>query len=182
MNSTPLDALAQQEWKALDALTRHIVDRHHRYVKETVPVVNGWLDDVVDRDGGRHPEVARMREAFLTLGEELLSHMAKEENILFPFIDELAAADRAGSRLPVGPFGTVLHPVRVMEADHREALDLMLRLRELSSGFAIPGDASETYRLCCAELERFEADLQRHIELENTVLFPAALELEQRLS
>jgi len=32
-----------------------------------------------------------------------------------------------------------------------------------------------------AELQRFERDLHRHVHLENNVLFPAAVEIEQRL-
>jgi regulator of cell morphogenesis and NO signaling len=32
-----------------------------------------------------------------------------------------------------------------------------------------------------AELQRFERDLHRHVHLENDLLFPAAVELEQRL-
>ena len=107
--------------------------------------------------------------------------MVKEENVLFPYIDELAAAVRAGSRLPSSPFGTVLHPVRAMEEDHRAAAELTAELRALTSDFTPPADACQTYRSCFAELERFEADLRTHVHLENHVLFPRAIELEQRL-
>jgi regulator of cell morphogenesis and NO signaling len=179
--ATPADRLSD-DWRELDALTRHIVDRHHRYVRETVPVLHAWLDKLNARHGSRHPELEQVRNTFAALADELLAHMMKEENILFPAIDELAAAHRAGEQLPKSPFGTLLHPVRVMEADHREAGDLLSRLRDLTSGFTCPDDACTTYRSCYEELSRFEADLHRHIHLENNVLFPAALEMEERLS
>jgi regulator of cell morphogenesis and NO signaling len=181
LSATPAERLTD-EWTELDGLTRHIVHHHHRYVRETLPVILGWLDKLVTRHGERHPELQAVRETFAALATELTSHMAKEENILFPAIDDLAAAHRAGGQLPKSPFGTMLHPVRVMEADHRQAGDLLLRLRDLTSGYTPPADGCTTYRSCFEALNRFEADLHRHIHLENNVLFPAALELEERLS
>jgi regulator of cell morphogenesis and NO signaling len=34
--------------------------------------------------------------------------------------------------------------------------------------------------VCFEELARFERDLHRHVHLENNVLFPRAVELEER--
>lgn len=172
---------ADAKWEELDKLTRHIVQRHHGYVREVTPAIRTWLAKLVARHGQRHPELAQVNEVFDHLTSELAAHMAKEENILFPFIEDLAVARRTGTRLPTSPFGTVLHPVRVMEADHRAAGEFLARLRSLTDDFTPPADACTTYRLCYAELERFEADLHWHVHLENNVLFPRALELEQQL-
>jgi regulator of cell morphogenesis and NO signaling len=68
-----------------------------------------------------------------------------------------------------------------MEDDHTLAGDLMGRLRTLTSGFRPPADACATYRLCYAELARYEEDLHRHVHLENNVLFPRAIALEQSI-
>jgi regulator of cell morphogenesis and NO signaling len=179
--STPEEREAA-EWRDLRTLTQYIVDHHHRYVREITPTLHAWLDKLVDRHGSRHAELEQVRQTFLDAADEMASHMVKEENILFPFIRELAAANAAGARLPSGPFGTVLHPVRVMEADHRLVGDLVARLRTLTNGYEPPDDACTTYRLCYAELARFEADLHRHVHLENNVLFPGAIELEAGLT
>jgi regulator of cell morphogenesis and NO signaling len=165
----------------LDSVTRHIVDHHHHYVRETTPTITRWLDKLVLRHGTRHPELAEVRATFERIAEELMAHMAKEENILFPFIDAMAVARRAGERLPSGPFGTVLNPVRVMEEDHQLVGELLTRLRALTGGFAAPPDGCRTFTLCYAELARYAADLHRHIHLENHVLFPRALDLERAL-
>ncbi len=166
----------------LDRLTRHIVDTHHRYVRDSIPIVSKWLDRLVERHGGRHPELAEARSLFLTLAADMTSHMAKEETLLFPAIDELAREQRVGGHLPAGPFATILHPVRVMEDDHQQAGELLARLREVTHGYQPPADGCATYRSCYAELERFEHDLHRHVHLENHVLFPKALEIEQALA
>jgi len=172
---------ADRLWPELNALTYHIVTKHHEYIREIAPTITAWLEKLVSRHGDRHPELLALRDTFSHLSLDLGQHMMKEENVLFPYIDELAKAARTGTRLPSGPFGTVLNPVRVMEEDHRRAADLLDEMKLLTSNYTPPADACATYRFCFAELERFDADLKIHVHLENHVLFPQAIELEQQL-
>ena len=107
--------------------------------------------------------------------------MEKEENILFPYIEALWTASESGERPPASPFGTVLNPIRAMEQEHRNAGDLLARLRIATDGYQPPADGCTTYGVCFAELARFEADLHQHVHLENYVLFPRAVALENSL-
>jgi len=173
---------AEDAWTQLDELTSHIVARHHAYVRNISPVLSAWLEKLVTRHGQGHPELLVVRNEFEALRAEMGTHMMKEENILFPYIDALAVAARGGGRLPRTPFGTVVNPIRVMEDDHREAGEALERLRRVTADYAAPADACTTYRLCYAELAKYEADLHRHVHLENHVLFPKAVELEERLA
>ena len=54
----------------------------------------------------------------------------------------------------------------------------METIRELTNGYKAPEDGCATYAVCMDELDRFERDLHRHVHLENNVLFPKAIELE----
>ncbi|MBL7780056.1 MAG: hemerythrin domain-containing protein, partial [Saprospiraceae bacterium] len=47
--------------------------------------------------------------------------------------------------------------------------------------FTPPAEACTSYRVLFAKLEEFERDLHRHVHLENNILFPRALQLEQQL-
>jgi regulator of cell morphogenesis and NO signaling len=170
------------EWKELDALIQYIVGHHHRYLRDIAPTLNAWLDEVVSRQGAGHVELAEVRKLFHEIDAELSTHMLKEENILFPFISDLAVAKRSSARLPSGPFGTILNPVRVMEQDHQLVGNMLARLRSLTGRYTPPDDACATFRMCYAELARYEQDLHRHIHLENHVLFPGAIELESGLT
>ena len=68
-----------------------------------------------------------------------------------------------------------------MEREHREAGDELRLIRELTNGYTAPADGCTTYRVCFAEMARFERDLHCHVHLENNVLFPKAVELEHRV-
>ena len=41
-------------------------------------------------------------------------------------------------------------------------------------GYGLPPDACATYALTYERLQAFEADLHKHVHLENNILFPQA--------
>lgn len=166
----------------LDELTRHIVGTHHAYVREKSPMIREFMAKVARVHGHANPEVVRIAECFEAVAAELDAHMMKEEQVLFPWIERMAEARREGRRLERPFFGTVQNPIRMMEAEHEEAGDLMKEIRRLSDDFTPPDHACNTYRVAYFMLAEFEADLHRHIHLENNILFPKAAMLERELT
>ena len=158
-------------------LIDHIVLTHHQYLRLAIPTVARYLAKLVDVHGARHPELERVRETFDRLGRDLMQHMVKEEEVLFPYVREIAT-NGVDPSWP-SPFGTVENPIRMMEREHREAGDELRLIRALTGGFMPPDDGCATYRACFAELAHFERDLHRHVHLENNVLFPRAIEIER---
>ena len=167
-------------WSA-SSLIEYIESTHHAYVREAIPRIGAFLEKLVEVHGARHPELAFTAAAFQRLGAELMQHMRKEERVLFPFIRDLDEHLKAHlcSTL-MSPFGSVENPIRMMEHEHREAGEELATIRELTGGFVTPADGCTTYRVCMSELEAFERDLHRHVHLENNVLFPKAVALEEQ--
>ena len=165
------------EWP-VDRLIDHIVTVHHAYVRSAMPTIRQYLVKLVEVHGGRHPELVTVLNYFDTIIRELSQHLLKEEQVLFPYIHELQLRADMCSR-GRSPFGTVENPIRMMEREHRDAADELDAVRALTHGYCAPDDGCTTYRVCMAELQRFERDLHRHVHLENNVLFPKAIALEQ---
>lgn len=157
------------------ALIDRIVETHHRYVREQLPVLTGYLQKLVSKHGATRPELLEVREIVARLGADLLQHLMKEEQVLFPYIRLLATPVMPRPR---APFGSVMHPIRMMEHEHQAAAVDLARLRQVTDDYTPPAIACATWRACWAGLAAFEDDLHRHVHLENHVLFPAATRLE----
>ena len=163
------------------ALVDYIVSRHHAYVRASIPAIQQHLAKVVDAHAVRHSELRLVEREFSSVARELLLHMVKEEQVLFPYISALVDAVRSDGPPPPDMFGTVQNPIRMMEIEHQEAGDGLSAIRELTCGYEPPADACGTYRLVLEELKAFEFDLHTHVHLENNVLFPKAVELESKV-
>jgi regulator of cell morphogenesis and NO signaling len=173
-------AAEARDWNAapLSELVAHIVTRHHGFTREELVRVSNLLAKVCSVHGENHPELRRLHTVFQELKHELTSHMLKEEQVLFPYIENLETAVRRGEPVPTPYFGTVRNPVRMMMQEHDDAGQALRDLREVSSNYQVPADGCISFRTLYQALEEFERDLHQHIHLENNILFPRAAELE----
>ena len=169
---------AARDWNTapLGDLVDHIVNKHHAYVKSEVPRLQALIAKVVGVHGKNHPELEQVQVAFAELGNELSAHLMKEEQILFPYVKQMAAGNGCGPSC----FGTVQNPIRVMMMEHDGAGEKLREMRQATSNYALPQDACFSYATLYGALTEFEADLHQHIHLENNILFPRTIELERR--
>jgi regulator of cell morphogenesis and NO signaling len=167
---------------SLAELTNHIVTTHHAYVRESLPTIAGHTAKVARVHGPRHAELAEVDQLFAAVVEEMTGHMAKEEQILFPYMVALERFATGQGEAPHACFPTVAAPIRVMEMEHESAGGALARIRALTANYTPPADACTTYRLMLQELQAFEEDLHVHVHLENYVLHPRALALEEQLA
>lgn len=164
-------------WK-LDFLTDHIINVHHTYVEENIPLLQQYAARVAEVHGHHYTELLEIKELFTQVAQELSAHLKKEELILFPFIKKLVLSKNEGTPVPAIHFGTIENPIKMMEVEHEEAGDIFKKIAALSNNFTPPEGACNTYRAFYAKLDEFEQDLHQHIHLENNILFPKALTLE----
>lgn len=173
-------ALPYNEWDPA-FLADYIVNTHHTYVRNTLPDIITYAQKVARVHGDQHPELLEINKHVENISEELMGHLPKEEQILFPFIKQLVHAKNNNLPLERPHFGTVENPVKMMEAEHESAGHELERIRELSNNYSLPEDACGSYKMLFRMLEDFESDLHTHIHLENNILFPKALEIEKQL-
>ena len=164
--------------QSLASLINHIVKKHHAYCREEGLRLEPLLEKVVSKHGKHHPELHRVQELFASLRDELSMHLMKEENMLFPYIVGLEESAKHKSAPPRAPFGTVQNPVRMMVQEHDSAGNLTKEIRRLTQNYVTPEGACNSFKALYQGLEAFEADLHQHIHLENNLLFPRAIALE----
>jgi regulator of cell morphogenesis and NO signaling len=177
INSEPAGGEARSwEGAPLTDIIHFIVGTHHTYTRTTLQTLQGLGAKVRGVHGARHPELAALERLVHELTADLMPHMMKEEQILFPYLDQLESGDA-----PPPMFGTVKNPIRMMMLEHDAAGEKMAEIRAAAIDFTPPPDACTSFTAFYIMLGELEQDLHRHIHLENNILFPSAVTLEESL-
>src|SRR5262245_1963627 len=114
---------APRNWQnePLAALAAYIVDQHHSFTRQELERLEKLLNKVCARHGANHPELADAQQVFRQLKQDLIPHMLKEEQVLFPYVARLEEAVGEQRDIPQPFFGTVQNPVRMMMIEHDTA-------------------------------------------------------------
>ena len=164
-----------QVWLAasLTQLLAHIEATHHAFLRTELPRLEALMQKVLGAHGANHPELGEVAGIVQDLSGDLIPHLMKEEQILFPFIRRMESGQPGEAC-----FGTVQSPIRVMEAEHVEVGNLLVQLRTLTQDCSVPADGCATFRALYDGLRGLEEDLHLHIYLENQILHPRAVAME----
>ncbi|WP_462408966.1 iron-sulfur cluster repair di-iron protein [Neobacillus sp. Marseille-QA0830] len=154
-------------WTQSDSNTiiEHVIANYHRVSEEELTMLSPYVTKVSRVHGSNHPELLKVYELYYEFKKELLEHMAKEEAVVFPLIRKLAdntIEDR----------DQAINLIIELEKEHDHAGEILRQIRAVTSDFALPHDACNTYRLVYNRLEELEALTFMHVHLENNILFP----------
>ncbi len=164
----------------LDLLIDYIEKKHHRYVEEKAPILLSFLLKLEQVHGAAHPELFEIKNLFKRTADELTQHMKKEELILFPYIKQMVEAARNKTPLSAPGFGTVANPIAMMMEEHENEGNRFEKIVAISNNYTPPADGCNTYKVTFQMLQEFESDLHTHIHLENNILFPKAIVLQEK--
>jgi regulator of cell morphogenesis and NO signaling len=156
-------------------LADHIECTHHAFLRSELPRLEALTKKVATVHNHSDPRLQVVSAVFATMTAELLPHLLKEEQGLFPMIRALESP----AELPAFHCGTLAHPVACMEREHDGTGAQLRLLRELTDGYALPRAACNSYRAMLDGLAQVERDLHQHIHKESNVLFPRAVEIER---
>jgi len=165
--------------RSASELIDYIIAKHHVFTVQEIERLRPLMEKVCTRHGEQHPELFKLQTIFHALADSLVPHMRKEEAVLFPYIQMLDSSLNQGLSSQRPHFGTVANPIRMMMADHEEDGERLRVMREITGDYTLPEGACPSYTALYAGFQDLERDLHRHIHLENNVLFPAAVDLEQ---
>jgi regulator of cell morphogenesis and NO signaling len=160
----------------LSFLISHIVQVHHRYVLDTLPILESYAEKVAKVHGLNYPEVVTIYKEVLHLQNELISHLNKEEKVLFPLISKMLTAKSKGLSIEKT---NIEGPILQMFSEHDHAGDVFKKISKITDNYTPPTGACQTFKALYNLLEEFENDLHLHIHLENNILFPKAKELHE---
>lgn len=163
-----------EDWAQSDpaALADHVEAVHHSYLRERLPSVGRKMATVLSVHGENHPELFELARRFQRLRDDLEKHLRTEEEVVFPALRELVREEPKGSKR-----AALLDWLRGLENEHDDVGDMLKAMRGITSSYQTPAGACATYGSLFQDLQALEADIHRHVHLENNVMFAAVRRL-----
>ncbi|MDF2511841.1 MAG: hypothetical protein K0S04_1707 [Herbinix sp.] len=140
-------------------LSTYIEDRHHNYLRETLPEIAELLATILRVHGNKHTELFEVYRLYGMLKSDLEQHLLREETMLFPSFEDEAANQKQ-----------IAEQSAIIITEHEAAGEVLEKLRHATKHYQIPEGVCGTYRKTFELLEELEMDLHEHIHLENNIL------------
>lgn len=177
-NNSANQSFDYKSWSS-DLLADYIEKTHHRYVAEKTPVLRKLLNELCTLHGETYPDLFEINTLFTESALDLSANMRKKEQILFPFIKKINEAHAKGLFLEIAHFGTLENQILLIKEEHDTVGQRFKKIAALTENYTAPADTCNTYKVTFAMLKEFGRDLQKHIHLENNILFPKSVALEK---
>lgn len=147
-------------------LIKHIVQTHHEFTKKQLREIDILLFKVLKVHFRHHSEeLLKVHKNFGNLKIELEEHLIKEEENLFPLIEnyEITKDENVLSEIQ--------KIIKDTESEHDAAGNIIKELEKITRDFNAPEGACTSFKLVYTKIHDLEKDLFIHIYLENSVLF-----------
>jgi regulator of cell morphogenesis and NO signaling len=166
------------EWDIISLIDLIIKDYHFNTRKDVVDIYE-LAQKTCFRHGEKNPELVKLTELLFLFFDDLLFHLKKEEQILFPNIIHLNEKKLHEGSFNYSAFGVIKEYTLAMQNEHKEVVNQFGFFRRLTNNYRLPGDASILYRSLFSKMKAFEKKMMQHIRLENDFLFPKAIQMDE---
>lgn len=177
----PAEGVTDRNWnrESLAALVNFITGEHHQLEHRSLVYLTARIGRAVKSHGETYPVVRRVEHLFRRLSESLRLHITHEEKDLFRHIEVLESQIRQGGEAPRHG-RTLTDRILIEFLEHDMVAEKLRTMREITHDWQLPTRAPKTLRTLWGDLKRFDRNLQRHMHLENNILYPRTIALEAR--
>lgn len=165
----------------IDLIIEYLKHSHYLFVKHKLP----YIGRLVESFKANHKEynlVERdLKILFPLFLEDFIHHIYEEEDTLFKYIQVLERASR-GHFNPTKLYSLIeKHSLQKCAIEHEAHDDEMQGIRKITKDYLLVHDAPLHVKVIYSELIQFEKSLQVHARVENEILFPKAMALENEV-
>jgi regulator of cell morphogenesis and NO signaling len=165
----------------IDLIIEYLKHSHFLFIKHKLP----YIARLVENFKAHHNDFLNIEKdlkvVFPLFVEDFIEHIYEEEDTLFHFILALEKASK-GSYSPGKLFYLLeKNSVHKFAVDHECHDDEMDGIRKITGNYSLTASAPLHIRVLYNELKSFEKSLITHARIENEILFPKAMAVENKV-
>lgn len=167
---------------SINFLTDYIINIHHEYLKKALPQLQDHINRFAEGHRKKFEYLDEVEQIVNQLIKYLVPHLQQEEEIIFPYIRQIAHAWSSKESYASLLVRTLRKPVEdIMHHEHATVYQSMLRLRTLTNNYITPENSCISHKVSFHKMKEVDNDLAQHMHLENDILFPRAIAMEKEL-
>jgi regulator of cell morphogenesis and NO signaling len=165
----------------IDLIIEYLKHTHFLFIKHKLP----YIAKLVEGFRVQHPDyetVERdLKMVFPLFVEDFIHHIYEEEDTLFKYIKALDRASK-GNYIPTRLYALIeKHSVQKFAMEHEVHDDVMAGIRKITKEYKVVPESPLHVKVVYNELKEFEKSLVTHARIENEILFPKAMALENKV-
>ncbi|HVK47596.1 MAG TPA: DUF542 domain-containing protein [Pseudobacter sp.] len=166
----------------IDFLADYLVHVHHAYMKEALPSLHDHLTKFVAGHRKKFPFLDELQLQFMKLYKQMPAQLKQEEEVLFPYVKRINRAYNGKEPYAELLVRTLRKPIAArMEEEHQQMEELLASFRRLTNNYTAGEEACVSHRVTFLKLQELDQDLVQHMRLEDEILFPRAIAIENIL-
>jgi len=165
----------------IDLIIEYLKHSHFLFIKHKLP----YIAKLVEGFHGLHEDYKAVEKdlkmVFPLFVEDFIHHIYEEEDTLFKYIKALDRASK-GNYIPTRLYTLIeKNSVQKFAMEHEVHDDVMAGIRKITRDYKVLPAAPLHVKVVYNELKDFEKSLITHARIENEILFPKAMALENKV-
>ncbi len=162
-------------------LIDYLQKAHIYYLQNKVPEIEALINDMAlngEVDDASHKILQKF---FKEYKEEFIKHIEKEENYVYPYVNNLEEA--INNNIPDKvPLRITNYSITSYEAEHESVEEKLMDLKNIIIKYLPASKMQQSRYNLLRELVALEKDLHDHAQMENLILVPKVVALEKQIN
>ena len=174
---------SEQEYQEfpLEIIIDYIRKTHRYYLTKKLCEIEQSIGILLKDYSGNHPLLYILKNFFSAYTADLTSHIRIEEKQLLPYINCLLKVDKQELEIEKYLAEKEKYSLKTFIESHHNTEEDLSNVRNTILKYQPPKTNQTPYRILITQLRSFEIDLSVHALIEDKVLIPRALQLEEKL-
>lgn len=165
----------------IDLIIEYLKHAHFIFVKHKLPYISRLVESFKADHADYEAVEKDLKELFPLFLEDFIHHIYEEEDTLFGYIRVLERASRGTYNPSQLYYMLEKNSLQKFAMEHEAHDDEMEGIRKITSDYAIKNATPLHVKVIYSELVAFEKSLKTHARIENEILFPKAMMLENKV-
>ncbi|MGF1635449.1 MAG: iron-sulfur cluster repair di-iron protein [Cyclobacteriaceae bacterium] len=164
----------------VELIIQYLSHKHQEFTGRQLPYLSTLIDKLPNHSQLNH--IAEdLKFVFPLFVEDFINHIYEEEEKFFGYIRMLIDADRGIAHPSKLYYAIEEHSLEAFAEQHHGVDNEMDGIRSLTNNYVLSCENNLHFKATFEALRAFEEELLIHAKIENEILFPKAISLENKV-